>query len=129
MNEGLTENAEWAGKIKRFIKEECGVDLNVTVREDAGGIGEIVLEPAKRPYVVLVTETLKKKYVVMAEDSSKAEDVVAKYRDFRGGECFYEEIEMSPGVHFDIDAWDEKVSVPEADDLIDSDFPDLYVYR
>ena len=118
-----------AGKIRRFAKEECGVDLNVTVREDAGGIGEIVLEPAKRPYVVLVTETRKKKYVVMAEDPSKAEDVIAKYRDFRGGECFYEDIDMSPWVHFDIDAWNEKVNVPGADDLIDSDFPDLYAYR
>ncbi len=51
MNEGLTENAERAGKIKRFIKEECGADLDVHVYEAARRIMSMTLDrnPQHKP--------------------------------------------------------------------------------
>ncbi len=124
MNEGLTENAERAGKIKRFIKEECGADLDVHVYEAARGIMSMSLDPPKKPHVIRVTQTVTQEYVVMARDYREAEDLVEKYKDET--ERFYMDMDSSAWTEFSIDAMEKRPNRVDPDFCVHEDFPDIY---
>lgn len=117
-------NADSAEKIRQFAKEECGVDFDVTVREDAGGIGAFVLEPPKKPHVIRVTQTIIQEYVVMARDSQAAEELVGKYKDET--ERFYMDMDNSSWTEFSIDAMEKKPGPVNPDFQVHEDFPDIY---
>lgn len=124
MNEGMTENAERAGKIKRFIKEECRADLEVHVHEDTRGIMSMTLEPPKKPHVIRVTQTVTQEYVVMARDHREAEALVEKYKDET--ERFYMDMDSSAWTEFSIDAMERKPGPVREDFQVHEDFPDIY---